>query len=155
MKVLTTTAFANAAAAAVKKPGAPKAEDRVAPQFTEIVNNIPVPAAAKRGSKSVLAEKLAALANVNDSIGLTNKTKKQISSTLSKVNNAASNLRQKLDANGAPVVKQGAPLKDANGAIVGHGAPVPEMERVKEFEAYDVDPKSDPQKATVRIFRIK
>ncbi|AHJ10700.1 hypothetical protein P106B_17 [Rhizobium phage vB_RglS_P106B] len=159
LNLITATAFANGAAAAVatdanKKAGAPKAEDRVAPVFTTVRTDIKPPVAAKRGAKSELAIKLDELP-VGGSIGLTNKTKKQISSTISKVNNNDANLRQKVDAAGQPVMKTGEAIKDASGAIVGHQPSVPEMEKVKEFAAYDVDPKKDEDKATVRIFRLK
>ncbi len=152
--ILTAAAFANAAPAATPaKAGAPKAEDRVAPIFTTVRTDIPLPTGAKRGAKSELAVKLEAL-EVGGSIGLTNKTKKQISSTISKVNNAASNQAQKKDASGNPLTKNGDAIKDATGNIVGHSQ-VPDTEKVKEFVAYDTDAKTDPDKATVRIFRVK
>lgn len=162
LAALSTVAFANDAAASTAskgKAGAPKAEDRVAPSFGEVRTDIAIPASAKRGTKSELAVKLEALAAPVDgkysSIGLTNKTKKQISSQLSKINNADANQRQQIGVDGLPVVKAGEPIKDANGVVVSHGPSVPVMEKVKEFEAHDVDPKTDPDKATVRIFRIK
>jgi len=151
--VIAATAFANPDAAP-KKGGAPKAEDRIATVFGAIRTDIAPPATAKRGSKSELAVKLEELP-LNGSIGLVNKTKNQISSTLSKVNNAKENLRAKVDANGVPVMKAGEPIKDANGAVIGAGQPVPEMERIKEFAAFTVDPKKDADKAQTRIFRIK
>lgn len=162
LATLSAVAFANDPAAAVSakgKAGAPRAEDRVAPVFGEVRNDIAIPVSAKRGQKSELAAKLEALAGPVDgkyaSIGLANKTKKQISSTISKVNNAESNLRQKFGADGVPVTKAGEPIKDAAGVFVSNGPAVPVMEKIKEFEAHDVNPKTDPDKATVRIFRIK
>lgn len=137
-----------------KKGGAPKAEDRIAAVFAPIRTDLTPPAAAKRGGKSELATKLEELA-VGASIGLVNKTKNQISSTLSKVNNAKENMKNKLDAAGNPIVKAGEPVKDANGVVIGSAPSVPEMERVKEFQAFTVDPKKDPDKAQTRIFRIK
>lgn len=159
--LLASAAFANAAPAApaattpVAKAGAPKVEDRIAPIFTDIATDIPMPSKAKSGAKSELAKKLEMIAVVGGSIGLKNKTKKQISSTISKVNNAAANQTQKLDSNGQPVTKTGEPVKDGNGVIQSYGPSVAVMERVKEFEAYDVDPKEDKQGASVRIFRVK
>lgn len=150
-----SAAFANPAApAAAGKAGAPKAEDRIAPVFTGVRLDVKPPVSAKRGAKSELADKLAEIP-LNGSIGLTNKTKKQISSTISKVNNHADNMRDKVDAAGVPVMTPGAPLKDANGTVVGNAPATPVKERVKEFAAFDVDAKTDPDKATVRIFRIK
>lgn len=158
LNVLTATAFATGVAAAAstagKKAGAPKAEDRVVPLFTDIATDIAIPAKSQRGSKSELAERLAKIEVVGHSIGLTNKSKKQISSTLSKVNNAASNLRNVTDANGNTVMKNGEAIKDANGAVIGYSQ-IAVTERVKEFEAFDVNPKEDKQGASVRIFRIK
>lgn len=162
LAALSTVAFANDAAASTApkgKAGAPKAEDRVAPSFGEVRADIAIPVSAKRGAKSEIAAKLEALAAPVDgkysSIGLTNKTKKQISSQLSKINNADANQRQQIGVDGNPVFKAGEPIKDANGVVVSHGPSTPVMEKVKEFEAHDVDPKTDPDKATVRIFRIK
>lgn len=161
--LLATAAFANPAAtpqtpatgATAGKAGAPKVEDRVAPIFTEIATDIPMPTKAKSGAKSELAKKLAELP-VGGSIGIANKTKKQISSTISKTNNDKDNQRPKLDANGAPVTKTGEPVKDATGVIISYGPAVAVTERVKEFEAFDVDPKDPKQKgASVRIFRVK
>jgi len=154
----TAAAFANPAAnqapaADAKKAGAPKAEDRVTPVFTAIRTDIAMPASTKRGAKSELAVKMQEL-TVGASIGLVNKTKNQISSTLSKVNNAAENVRNKVDADGKPVTQNGEAIKDGAGTIVGYNQ-VPVIEKVKEFVAYTVDPKTDPDKAQTRIFRTK
>jgi predicted nucleic acid-binding Zn-ribbon protein len=150
----TSAAYANPAAAAVKTAGAPKAEDRVAAVFAAVRTDIKPPVSAKRGVKSELAEKLLALP-VDGSIGIANKSKKQISSSISKVNNHESNLTNKIGADGAVLMQPGAALKDANGAIVGNAAATPVKERIKEFAAYDVNAKTDPDNASVRIFRIK
>lgn len=158
---ILATAFANGAAApattnstaaAAKKAGAPKAGDRVVPVFTTVRTDVKPPVAAKRGAKSELAVKLEELP-VGGSIGIQNKTKKQISSTISKVNNATANQQQKKAEDGSLVTRP-EEIRDATGAVVGHKN-VPVMERIKEFEAFDVDKKSDPDGATVRIFRNK
>ena len=155
--LLTSAAFANAgavAATSAPRAGAPKAEDRIAPAFTAVRTDVKPPVGVKRGQKSELAIALEAL-EVNASIGITNKTKKQISSTISKVNNADTNQTQKKNPDGSFAFTPGAEIKDAAGAVIGHGQPVAVMEKLKEFQAFDVDPKKDPDKATVRIFRIK
>lgn len=160
VSLASVAAFANAdaatkpAAASKNKGGAPKAEDRVAPSFTAVRTDVQRPTSKRGGGKSELALKLEEL-TVGASIGLTNKTKRQISSTVSKLNNATDNRRPKLDVNGQPVMKQGAPIKNAEGVVTGYGQPVQEFDTVKEFSAFDVDPKSDPDGATVRIFRDK
>lgn len=145
--ILAATAFASGtpAAATAKKAGAPKAAERVATAFTAVRNDIPMPATV-RGGKSELAEKLATL-EVGQSIGIANKTKEQISSKISKINNAADNTRE-IDVPGEPVL-------DMNGAVVGHGPATKHKETVKEFRAFNVDAKTDPDNATVRIFRYK
>jgi len=136
------------------KAGAPKAEDRVTPVFTAIRDDIKPPVTARRGAKSPVVEKMHEL-EVGKSFGLTNKTKRQISATVSKENNRDTNQKPKLDASGNPVTKPGEPVKDANGNVVAQGTPVNVTERVKEWGAHDIDPKTDPDKATVRVFRIK
>lgn len=157
-KILAMTAasaFANAATVANKsKAGAPKAEDRVAPEFTTVRTDIKPPVTARRGAKSPLVEKMHELA-VGASVGLTNKTKRQISATVSKENNRDTNQRPKLDTEGNQITKPGEPVKDANGNVVAQGTPVNVTERIKEWEAHDIDPKTDPDKATVRVFRVK
>ena len=156
LAMTAATAFANAAPAANKsKAGAPKAEDRVAPEFTTVRTDIKPPVTARRGAKSPVVEKMHALEVVGASFGLTNKTKRQISATVSKENNRDTNQRPKLDAEGNQITKPGEPVKDANGTVVAQGTPVGVTERVKEWEAHDVDPKTDPDKATVRVFRVK
>lgn len=162
VSLLSAVAFANAAAApvtpaagapaAVKKAGAPKADERVAPIFTAVATDIPLPAGP--AAKSEISKQLEALV-VDGSIGIKNKTKKQISSQVSKANNAAGNQRPKLDANGVAILKQGAPIKDAAGAIIGYGPGEPETEQVKTFVAHDVDAKEDRDGASVRIWRTK
>lgn len=155
--ILTAIAFANpapVAAAETKKAGAPKIEDRIAPQFGAISAAIKPPVSAKRGAVSPIAIELEKL-EVGHSLPLLNKTKKQISSTISKISNAESNQRQKVDANGNKLFKQGEPIKDANGAIVGNAPGAPDMERIKEYEAHDVEAKKDEAKAICRIWRIK
>lgn len=160
MSLLSAAAFANPAAApvatpaaATKKAGAPKAEDRIAPEFTQVRTDIPLPTNS-RATKSDYAKLLEPLA-VNGSIGVKNKTKKQISSQISKVNNAKDNLAQKTDAAGIVITKNGDPIKDAAGNVIGYQQ-VPEMVQIKEFKAFDIeDPKKDPDGASVRIFRIR
>lgn len=152
--LLSATAFATAAAPAKGKAGAPKAEDRIAPEFTAISTAIPIPASVRAGGRrSELVVKLGELP-VNGSIGLKNKTKKQISATISKLNNSKENLVQRKNEDGSLATKNGDPIKDQSGTVVGYQQ-VPDMEKVKEFVAHDVDPKSDADNATVRIWRTK
>lgn len=154
---LATFAFANAPAAATDKPaakkaGAPKADERVAASFTGVRTDIPMPAAKR--SNSEFDKKIAEL-EVGASFGLTNKTKEQMSSRLSKVHNHKDNQRPAVNADGTPKTVAGKPIVDpATGAVTGVEQ-TPVFEKVKEFVMHNVDPKTDPDGATVRIWRNK
>lgn len=162
--VLAATAFANPAApaatgaapvAAKGKPGAKPGAERVAPEFTPVSTAFALPAAKSgRGNKSEIAKQLEPL-EVDQSIGLKNKSKKQISSTLSKINNAESNLVQKTDTNGNKLFKNGDAIKDAAGNVVSYQQ-VPDMVQVKEFVAHDrTAADKDEPGVTVRIWRTR
>lgn len=163
LAVLTATAFANPAAAPAAtgaapvkgKPGAKPGAERVAPEFTPVSTAFALPAAKSgRGQKSELAKQLEVL-EVGQSVGLKNKSKKQISSTLSKINNAESNLSQKTDANGNKLFKNGDAIKDAAGNVVSYQQ-VPDMVQVKEFVAHDrTAADKDEPGVTVRIWRTR
>ena len=145
-----------------KKGGAPKAADRVAPVIAAVRADITPPKnVTTRGQKSPITVEMEKL-EVGQSFGLMNKTKKDIQSRVSNFNNAESNLRTVTDANGATVWKTAPvpaePITDAAGNVVATKpavAGVPKTEPVKYFEVHDMDPKKDPDKATVRIFRIR
>lgn len=149
--LLSASAFANPAAPAATKPankaGAPKAEDRIAAEFTA-PKAVPMPlsTSGRSGIRTELAEQLAGL-EVGLSVGIKNKTKKQISTQLSKINNAASNIRE--------IEKPGEPIIDANGATVGTKPATVVKEQIKTFVAHDRDPKTDEDGASVRIWRTK
>ena len=156
--LLSASAFANPAApgsAPVKaKAGAPKAADRVAPEFTAVSTAFTLPVKSKRGQTSELAKQLEML-EVGQSVGLKNKTKKQISSTLSKINNAEKNMIQKSNPDGSPAFKNGDAIKDANGAVISYQQ-VPDMISLKEFEAHDrTAADKDEPGVTVRIWRTR
>lgn len=89
------------------------------------------------------------------SFGLTGMDKKGFNSTLFTANNKYKKQIAKIGEDGQPVTKQ-VEIKDASGAVVGHKAE-PEMIDVteREFIAVDVDPKTDPENATLRVFRTK
>lgn len=160
LSVLATTAFASAPAAgaapAAAKPasgkrGAPSAADRKPLEFTEVSTDWVPPAKIKRNALAIELDKLA----VGASIGLIGKTKKQISPAVSKLNADKANQRNVIDpATGNPVTVNGDPIKDANGAPIGYQQVV-KTERIKEFDVHDVDPKTDPKGASVRVIRVK
>lgn len=142
-----TTATATAPAA--NKTGPKK--DRVAPVVSAVTTDVPMPEfSTNRGSKSLYPfDDLA----VGGSFGVANKTLKQMSSIISNQNRKTPG--QKRDDNGALMFEQ-VPVKDANNNVIGHqpGEPIM-LPPVKEFRGADVDAKKDPQKATVRIWRVR
>ena len=139
-----------------KAAGAPKAADRVAPEFTPARTDIAKPQTASAGGKrrSAIAVAMEAM-EINTSIGIKNKTRAQVSTQVSKFNNHKDNLRIVKGEDGSPIMVDGADIKDKDGNTVGKGAPVPKTERIKEFSLAEVDPATDPDGAQVRIFRDK
>lgn len=96
--------------------------------------------------------------NQYHSFGLTGMDKKGFNSTLFSANGKYKKLVNKVDGEGKPVMKPGPEIKDAAGNVVGHG-PSTEPEKIevieREFIAVEVDPKTDKEGASLRIFRIK
>lgn len=105
--------------------------------------------AKRRGSQTQFPF---AVLEPGQSFGLIGRNAKSMASIVSNQNRAESNQTNKLDANGAPIFKTKT-VKDANGAETV--IPTTETEKVwiKEFIAVDVDPATDPEGATVRVFR--
>jgi hypothetical protein len=133
-----------------KAPG-----DRVAPVLTEIRNRdaVPMPTVQnKRGSTtSYPFDKL----EVGQSFGVNNKTVKQLSSIISNQNRKPG--PPKRDATGAIVYKM-IEVRDANGVVTGHMASKEaetDDDKKKHFFAAEVDPKTDPDKVKVRVWRDK
>jgi hypothetical protein len=141
-------------------PAEAKKSDRVAPILTPARTDImpPVGVKATRGSKSQYDfDTLAAPvgdAKFGGSFGIKNKTAKQISSIVSARNRKESNFKQAVNADGSLKFEQNE-VKDANGVVVGMTNGKPIMEQIKTFVAYDVDPKTDPDGASVRVWRTK
>lgn len=141
-------------AAAATADAAKTAAPRVAPIIAAIRADIAIPAAKSinRGSKSPFP--FDAL-EVGQSFGVGNKTAKQMSSIVSNQNRAKGNQTPRKDATGAIVMKM-RDLTDAGGAVIGKvPTSEPETDWIKEFRAFDVDAKTDPDNASVRVFRIK
>jgi hypothetical protein len=125
---------------------------RVEPQITGVSTAVPMPTRTnKRGSKS--SYPFESLAAVGASFGVKNKTAANLASIVSNQNRKS--VEPKKDEAGNVIYKM-APLKDANGAIVGQ-TPTTEAETVqlRHFFAVDVDAKTDPDGASVRVFRDK
>jgi hypothetical protein len=94
--------------------------------------------------------------NEYDSFGVKGHNKKSFQSTLHTGNKRYRKVVDKLDENGA-VVRKMTDIKDAEGKVVGQAPGEVEKETIteREFIAVDVDPKTDPDGAELRIFRVK
>lgn len=106
--------------------------------------DIPVPAKRPpglRGGKPLYDfEGLA----VSQSFGVFDKTFKQVNSTVSSANKRAKSVPD-LNTNGTP--------KTIIAKVNGVDTPVPAMKKEKVFFASSVDPKTDPDQASVRVWR--
>lgn len=122
---------------------------RVPPVIGAIRTDIPIPAKSivtgRTGMSLYPFDKL----EIGQSFGV-NKTAKEIASTVSSANKR--NRIERKDANGVTVMVK-TDIKDANG-VVTSTVNTPEMVPAKMFAVYAVDPKTDPDNATARIFRI-
>lgn len=132
---------------------APKAKSpRVEPIVGAISSAVTMPTrSSSRGSKSKYEfDKL----EVGQSIPVMNKTAKDMGSVVSSANKR--HMQPKKNADGSIVYK----TKEVTDATTGVKSIITtndaEMEQTKKFFAADVaDPKKDPDKATVRIWREK
>lgn len=136
-----------AAAPAAKQVGAVK---RVAPELTAVSKAIPIPTNVNtRGSKSLYP--FDSLTEVGMSFGMKNKKASSLASIVSNQNRKA--LEPKKDENGNIVYKQ-KEMKDASGNVTYVPTGDPEMVQTKKFQVADVDPKTDPEGAACRVWRI-
>jgi hypothetical protein len=113
-----------------------------AAEVLEIVSNIAKPASSKSDRSSYPFDKL----EVGSSFGVKNRDKKSFNSILYMAHNRYA--EPVLNADGTPKMRT-KKLKGGGTELVA------ETKRTREFEAFDVDPKTDPQGASVRIFRNK
>ena len=144
-----TPAKATPAVAATPTPAtAPKT--RIAPELTEISSAVEMPKkTSNRGSKSLYPfEKL----EVGQSFGVTNKTAAGMASIISNQNRK--NREEKVDDAGNTVFET-KELKGQDGTITNVPTDKPVIVVNKHFFASDCDPKTDPDNASVRVFRDK
>lgn len=143
--------------------------------LTAITTGIPVPTTRRRGSSTVSIFPFDAL-EVGGSFGLIGRDARSMASVVSNANKRAR--IEKRDEHGKLVYKTVAtPKRDANGDVIMKMIEVPNsmggtvlvptsepemdvttevvLEETKKFLVQDVDPLSDPDGATVRIWRVK
>lgn len=148
--ILNSAAFAATAFAA--EAAKPKREN-IVPVITDIVTDIPVPVISRGNAGSRSPFPFDTL-EVSQSFGVTNKTAKQMSSIVSNQNRKTENFRHKTDEAGIPQFGASTPITDpTTGLITGSKPGEPIMEQVKIFVVAEVDPKKDPAKARVRVWR--
>ncbi|NUM72741.1 hypothetical protein HUU40_00125 [candidate division KSB1 bacterium] len=125
-------------------------EPRVAPILTAVSSAVPMPTnVSKRGRGGNSIYPFEAL-EVGQSFGIANKSAKSIASVVNGANKRFE--ADAVDAAGNPVFKV-QEIKQADGTVIN----VPTLEREKMpgrvFIAADVDPNTDPDKASVRVWR--
>jgi len=147
-----------------EQPPAPPAGDNAeaaAPEFViASAATVPMPTPKRSGARARQTtypfDKLtiAEGAQFGDSFGIKDpkKTAKKMASTV----NAAGHRYDVAvkDANGNPVLNEGAEIKDANGNVTGRAPGKPKMQMTRKFAVYDVDPAKDPIGANVRVWRV-
>jgi hypothetical protein len=91
---------------------------------------------------------------IGESFGILDPTKtaKKFGSTVT-----AANHRYDIpvkDAAGNPMFAEGAEIKNEAGAVTGHAKGKPIVVATRKFQCADVDPKTDPDGANLRVYRI-
>lgn len=120
--------------------------------FAKPRTDIPLPVAAAKRSNP-LAEHLSTL-KVGESVGIIGKSKDDLASRVSRINNAPSNKTAKLDATGAPVFEKSKKPTGHDANALPIFGQVPVMVKKAHYRVEAVDPKTDPDNATCRIFRM-
>lgn len=140
-----------AAAAATGKP-AETAKTRTEAKILGVNTTVPMPASHERNPTRSQYD-FEAL-QVGQSIGIIGRKAENLTSTVANANRKFA--EPKRDANGNLVYKM-TDIKDAAGNVTGRvpDTSKPETVPTRRFFAIDVDPKTDPEGATVRIFREK
>lgn len=141
----------NTETATAKRRGPPKADERIAPVITALAADVPVPAIAVKQRRGIKSQYPFADLEIGQSFGVTNKSYKQIMSVVSAVNRK--HLVEKRDENGN-VMTIALKARDANGKLVETAGRKSIMVPSKRFVCAEVNPKTDPAKASVRVWRV-
>lgn len=134
-----------------KRKGPPPIDERIAPVLTPIIADVPIPEVASRPRRGIKSVYPFDQLDIGQSFGVSNKTLKQIASVVSAQNRK--HLVQKLDDQGRPLTRP-ITAKTADGHTVTTAGTKPVMVASKRFYAAEVDPKRDPAKATIRVWRV-
>lgn len=122
---------------------------RVAPVLTAVSTTVPMPDRnANRGSKT--SYPFEALTAAGMSFGVKNKTAKQLASIISNQNRKPGPTKRNPDGS---IVYKTSDMTDAQGNVTKVPTSEPETMPGKQFFAIDCDPKTDPDGASVRVFR--
>lgn len=136
---------------------APKVTDadsgkRVEPELTPITSDIPMPTPPRGGRRGSVSLFPFDALQVGQSFGVKNKTLQQMQGVISNQNKKGRT--PKLDENGNKVMKM-TTAKNAEGQEIQVPTNEPETVEGKRFFGIECDPKTDPEGATVRVFRQK
>lgn len=124
---------------------------RVAPVLTSVSTAVPMPEnLGKRGRGGNSLYPFESLETVGASFGIKNKTAKNMASVISGANKRF--MVNKVDADGKTVF-QTKEVKSADGTVTHVPTLEPEKVPGRVFVAADVDPKTDPDGASVRVWR--
>lgn len=142
--------------AAPPPPGAsaPAADAAKAAITTAIRSDIPPPVAKRTGPRAGQSlydfDKL----EINGSFGIkdASKTAKKFGSTVTAANHRYDT--PVLGADGKPTFAKGAEIKDAAGNVTGYGKGKAIVTTNRKFVCADVDPKTDPDGANLRVWRV-
>lgn len=127
----------------------PEATAEAKPQILGVLPGIPMPEVhSKRGSTSKFP--FDALTEVGMSFGIKGRDAKSMSSIVSSQNRK--HAVEAKDANGNVIFKTKT-LKGTDGTKTEVPTDKPKLEFTKQFVALDVDPKTDPEGASVRVWR--
>lgn len=156
MAKATTTPETDTDAAAKKaaQTAAALAADRIAPVLTAVTDAVPLPQSKRTTglkNRSAYADQFEALTTVGQSFGVQNKTKKQLQGVVAKFNRGG--YRPKVDAAGQPVFKMQDMTNGATGETVKIATSEQETEQFMHFVVHNVDPATDPDGASARVWR--
>lgn len=119
-------------------------------QVTNVSADVPMPEGLGRSRRGGRSQYPFDSLEVGQSFGVKNKSLAQMNSTISTANKR--HRTERLDDDGNIIYKT-QDVKQADGSVVKQPTLDPEMIAGRVFAGADVDPKTDPEGASVRIWR--